>query len=266
MSRFPDTVARLTPYEVGIPGREFARERFGAIREEAGARGVDAGDPEAFVQLGEVGRTLRILQGEERGGDALRSLSSFLFHSFHFHEAGERLTLLSTDLSRFLVGSRADGEGWEGELVDRAGYLQLPARLFWSHPEPDGPAEDIDGIFWAATSDESLHLLVALGLRADRPGLSLIPLPPMPLADACAWGGARARPEGVDFQTTLPGGEIEELYSLVTAGEVLKLVARAFDYMWRRPEGLREPESTAVPDEPSRASALPFRRLVLLED
>ncbi|MEX0843041.1 MAG: hypothetical protein WD960_06605 [Gemmatimonadota bacterium] len=267
-SRFPDEVARITPYEVGIPGREFARERFGAIRDEAEGRGVDASDLEAFVQLGEVGRTLRLLQGEERGGAALRNLSSFLYHAFHFHEAGERLTLVSTELVRHLISSGEGGAGWQGKLADQSGYIQLPGRLFWSHPDPSGPAEDLDGIFWATTENDTLHLLIALGLRADRPGISLIPLPGVPLADAPAWGAARIREEGEDFRTTLPGGELDELYSLVAAGEVLKLVARVFGYVWRRPEALREPTSpdpsADPPDEVPRTSTLPFRRLVLL--
>jgi hypothetical protein len=35
---------------------------------------------------------------------------------------------------------------------------------------------------------------------------------------------------GEDFGTTLPGGELDGLYSLTASGEVLKLAARLFAY------------------------------------
>jgi len=53
------------------------------------------------------------------------------------------------------------------------------------------------------------------------------------------------RQAGPDFETTLPGGELEGLYSLETAGEALKLVARLFQYLSEVPAALtaREPAS-----------------------
>ena len=40
-----DLWARLTPYEIGIPGRAFADRAFAEIREEAESRGTDLMDP-----------------------------------------------------------------------------------------------------------------------------------------------------------------------------------------------------------------------------
>lgn len=268
-----DAWARLTPYEVGIPGREFADTNFKAIRDEAEGRDVDLSDPGAFLLLGEVGRVLREIQGGERGGEAIHRFGAFLFHAFHFHEAGEPVLLLATAATRYLVEGRsaerdtADRrwEPWSGRVPAPAGYIQLPRHLVWSHPDPEGPAEDLDGVFWTRAAGDSLALLAALGIRSDRPGLSVIPLPPVPLADASAWTRMEAR--GTDFETTLPGGELDELYSVVTAGELLKLVARVFQYLDAVPESLGAVETSPRPDEVddalrgTRPSFLPFRRI-----
>jgi hypothetical protein len=262
-----DAWARLTPYEVGIPGREFARTTFEAIREEAEARGVDPSDPGAFLLLGEVGRAIREIQGEERGGDVLHRFGAFLFHAFHFHEAGELVLLAETEVVRRLVEEEAEEGDWSGALPGDAGYLQLPRHLVWAHPDPEGPAEDLDGILWARSADDTLSLMPAFGIRTDRPGLSIVPLPTVSLADAADWPGARARVEGTDFETTLPGGELDRLYSVVTAGEVLKLVSRAFAFVHAAPECLGATESAPRPDEVrdlprgTRPSFLPFRRI-----
>jgi hypothetical protein len=268
-----DIWARVTPYEVGIPGREFAEENFTAIQEEVEGREADATDPGGFLLLGQVGRVLKEIQGEERGGEALHRFGSFLFHAFHFHRAGELLLLAETPTVRRVVRGETEVEGWAGELPADAGYLQFPRHLIWSHPDPEGPAEDLDGVFWTRASGDSLSLMAAAGLRADRPGLSVVPLPPVPLADAGRWPSARVREEGEgeDFATTLPGGELEELYSVVRAGEILKLVARIFAFMNQVPESLGASEQAPHPDDlvepPSgrmagvRPTLLPFRRI-----
>ncbi len=267
------TWARLTPYEVGIPGRAFADENFEAIREEAEVRGVDPTDPGAFLMLGQVGRVLGELQGGERGADALQRFGAFLFHAFHFHRAGEPLFLLGTDTVRELAEGEPAAAEWSGELPSDAGYLQLPRHLVWSHPDPEAPPEDLDGIFWTRSAGETLSLMPALGVRPDRPGISVVPLPPLSLADAGGWLGARAREEGQgeDFETTLPGGELDRLYSVVTVGEVLKLAARVLHRIHTRPELVGSEERAPHPDELAgeegagaqrvRPSLLPFRRI-----
>ncbi|TVR62956.1 MAG: hypothetical protein EA422_10310 [Gemmatimonadales bacterium] len=273
-----DVWARMTPYEVGIPGREFAEANFPAIRREAEARKVDDTDPGAFLLLGEVGRTLKEIQGEERGGEALHQFGAFLFHAYHFHGAGEPLLLVETEALREAIHHEGSPDGgdarlWEGELPAHAGYLQLPRHLVWSHPDPEGPAEDVDGVFWTRSSGGSLSLLAALGIRGDRPGLSVVPLPPVPLADAPRWPAApvRAEGEGPDFATTLPGGELDGLYSVIRAGEVLKLVARVMAHVHAHPGVLGATERAPHPRDAgatatgrmagARPSLLPYRRI-----
>ena len=300
-----DAWARTTPYEIGIPGRDFAEENFAAIRREAEARGVDETDPGAFLLLGEVGRTLKEIQGEERGGEALHQFGAFLFHAYHFHQAGEPLLLVETEALREVLDDAGvttpeagnapgvgggetgpgeeggddgqadpgDAEGWGGELPAAAGYLQLPRHLVWSHPDPEGPAEDLDGVFWAHSTGGSLSLLAALGIRGDRPGLSVVPLPPVPLTDAPRWPRTPVRQEGEgpDFATTLPGGELDGLYSLVRAGELLKLVARVMAHLHANPAVLGAAERAPHPRDAAevatgrmagaRPSLLPYRRI-----
>ena len=269
-----DAWARMTPYELGIPGREFADTNFAAIRREAEARQVDDSDPGAFLLLGEVGRTLKEIQGEERGGEALHQFGAFLFHAYHFHRAGELVLLVETEAVRQALHHDHRNPGlWEGELPAHAGYLQLPRHLVWSHPDPDGPAEDMDGVFWVRSTGESLSLLAGLGIRGDRPGLSVVPLPPVPLADAAHWHTAPVREEGEgsDFATTLPGGELDGLYSVIRAGEVLKLVARIMAHLHAHPSVLGATERAPHPRDAgatatgrmagARPSLLPYRRI-----
>lgn len=262
-----DAWARLTPYELGIPGRDFAEGAFAAIREEAAGRGVDPADPGAFLQLGEVGRVLREIQGGERGGASIERFAAFVFHAYHFHRGGERLFLMGTDRARALVDPPYEGASWSGDLPSEAGYLQLPHQLFWSHPDPQGAAEPIDGVFWVRGAGDTISLLVALGLRGNRPGLSVMELPPLPLAEATHWVTGGTREEGADFETTLPGGDLDRLYSVVTLGEVLTLIGRAFAHLAQAPESLgseeRAPRADVHGSEATgpRPTLLPFRRI-----
>ena len=262
-----DLWARLTPYEIGIPGRAFADRAFAEIREEAESRGTDLMDPGAFILLGQVGLRIREIQGDERGGDVIHRFGAFLFHAFHFHGAGEPLYLLGESIARELLARSFESSSWSGELPAEAGYLQLPRHLFWSSPGMDDHAEPLDGVFWVRSFGETLSLLVALGVRSDRPGISVTELPPVALSNARTWLTDKVRAEGGDFSTTLPGGELDQLYSIGTLGEVLKLVGRSFAYLSGAPKALGPEEAAPRPQELEVAagsptpSLLPFRRI-----
>jgi hypothetical protein len=134
----------------------------------------------------------------------------------------------------------------------------------------------VDGFFWTAATDGTLHLLLAVGIREGRPGLAVVPVAEAPLSEAASWLAARVRAEGEDFRTTLPGGELEGLYSLTAAGEALKLAARLFAYEHAVPAAVEkhmppsdghdgaerhaEGEGADGGPEPSR---LPYRKVVL---
>ncbi|TVP76023.1 MAG: hypothetical protein EA352_06645 [Gemmatimonadales bacterium] len=261
-----DDLVRTTPFEVGVPGGDFAEEEFRAIEEEVESRGADPRDPAGFLLLGQVGRLVRELRGEESGAEALHSFGAFLFHAWHFQRAGRPLYLLETQATRYLVESNPVPREWDRSLPHDAGYLQLPRHLFWTRPDPEGPAEALDGIFWVRTGGaasgggDNLSLLLVAGMRRDRDGFSVVPLPPVPMADAPTWLEMTAREEGPDFESTLPGGELERLYSLETTGEVLKLVARALGYMATVPGAVTDPVSSGGEEG---ASALEARRIRL---
>jgi hypothetical protein len=258
--------ARITPYEVGIPGREFATRVFADIRAEAAARSVDPTDPGAFLLLGEVGRAIREIQGDGHGGDSVRYMGAFLFHCLHFSVAGEPLFVLEEEAARHLVRA-SELMGWTGDVPAAAGYLQLPRHLFWSEAGAATAPEPLDGVFWTRSSEDTLSLLVALGMREGRPGLSLVEVPPASMEAVRQWPNVAVREGGPDFETTLPGGELGGLYSISTVGEVQKLLGRVFSYLAASPSTLggeeRTPKEARGGVGPVSLSALPYRRIVV---
>jgi hypothetical protein len=64
-------------------------------------------------------------------------------------------------------------------------------------------------------------------VRPDRPGFSVVPAGGV-LDDVPHWAAVDARPGGRDFETTLPGGEMDRLYSVETTAELLKLASLCF--------------------------------------
>ncbi len=260
---FHDAYARLTPFELAFPDAEAARSLADEIVWEAGARGTDVGDPGAFGMLGSVNAVMRALGTSGDSAEAILLCAALVFHAFHFERAGAPLWLVETRLARALVGGRAEA-GARPAAPAPAGYAQLPRNLFWIHAAPAGPAEAVDGFFWALSGTGLLSVLIAAGMREGRPGLSVVPLPEAPLAEAGEWMAATAREDGRDFATTLPGGELDGLYSLTTAGEGLKLVARLFAWLCAHAGDATsgEPGPSGATPAPSR---LAYRRITLLQ-
>jgi hypothetical protein len=243
--------ARPTPFALGLPDERWIDERFAAIAEEAAARGSDLADPGSFLLLAQVGASLDDLrEGRGEGASSPESFHSFglfLFHAFHLFGAGRReeaadapvprglLLDVEPAMARYLVEASPQApSGWTGALPGAAGYLRLPRNLFWTRPAgEDGTPEALDGVAWTqahgSAARSELALLAVAGIVRERPGFSVLPVPPVPVAEASAWITGTGRPPGggADFETTLPGGELGRLYSIETAGELLKLTARA---------------------------------------
>jgi hypothetical protein len=263
-----DSYARTTPFELLLPTEGFAEEWFPKIREEAEGRGGSLQDPESFLLLGEAAMALREIRGEDDPPELMQQHGALLFQAFHFFEAGMPLYLLDTEVVRYVVG-KGPGEGeWSPTLPGRAGYLQLPHHLIWTVGGEDEPPESLDGIFWSAPEGDDISLLIVMGIRKDRPGLAVVPLPMLPLTAASPWVSMSARPDGEDFQSSLPGAELEGLYSVASGAEALKLAMRIFWYLDSVPGSL----SDGVGDgeggeggsaEGPKASALPYRRVVV---
>ena len=258
-----DSYARTTPYELLLPTEGFAEEWFPKIREEAEGRGGSLALAESFVLLAEAALALREIRGEEDAPELIQQHGALLFHAFHFHEGGEPLYLIETAVVRFLVENGPEEGEWEPKLPGKAGYLQLPQHLFWTAGEDGDAPESLDGIFWSAPDGESVTLLVVMGIRKDRSGLAVVPLPNLPLSAAAPWASMAVRPDGDDFQSSLPGAEMEGLYSLASGAEALKLAMRVLWYLDVFPGRVtagQGPESEAEGDP--APSQLPYRRVI----
>ncbi|MDE0075187.1 MAG: hypothetical protein OXR82_12320 [Gammaproteobacteria bacterium] len=277
--RIHDRYARVTPYEMALPGRAFAEERFELIRDEADRRGVDIWDPGAFSMLEQSRRAIGDIRVEDDNPVLFVQYGVILFHAFHFWSAGEHLYLLGNEAAHQVTraGLRSGPNDWDFAAPSRAGYVQLPHYLFWARPEAGGPAEALDGFFWVLTPAHRLHLMVASGMRADRPGLGVMPVPEIPGEEASRWAAANVRERGDDFASTLPGGE--DLCSIETLGEVVKLAGRLFWQLERGSLRAGAPtkggdggsgpsERDADPATSSRAplaSTLPWRPIITAE-
>lgn len=237
---------RLTPYDLAFGQDHVDDKLFPPIAEEARARDLPLHDPDRFVFLGAVGRLLRAIAGgaEERKespraeasgdqdmGAAMRQHGRLLFHAFH-HWQGERRTLsIDEEPLRWLLDDVTSVGDWRLTAPSPAGYIQLPRNLVWAAPAEGMRPEPADGFFWTLLREgpTELHVLLCLGVREDRPGFSIIPVTGVP-DDEPHWAGYEARPGGRDFETTIPGGDLDRLYSIETPAEILKLASLCF---WR---------------------------------
>jgi hypothetical protein len=267
-----DEYARLTPIEVAFPDRTVLGELSAAVGKEAERRGVDDTTPEAFMTLSVVAELARTMRGPDASPESTVPFAMLLYHGAHFVRAGSPLYLIGTGATRELV-SAAPEHGVPTAPVT-AGYLQLPQHLVWTRASRSGGSaapESVDGVHWTLSGSGILHALPVSGLLPDRPGFGALPLPPAPIADAHQWLDAAVRASGDDFASSLPGGELDQLYEVEAAGEVLKLLARFF-VLLDSAAGLLEPCPGPEPSGPGaaehsagspRPSALPYTRVSL---
>jgi hypothetical protein len=239
--------ARLTPYELVFTEGDFESRVFPKIRSEAEAQAVDASRRERFDFLSTAGDVVREVTPPDAPPDALEQYRALLFHAYHFWAEGKRLYALDQAVARYLVETAPNLDGWEFAMPGSSVYLQLPSNLFWSSISPDTPPEPVDGFFVTVSEvpdplgspAEILEVLLVLGIRRSRAGFSVIPLVTETGEGIAEAWDTEGRPEG-DFANMLPGGEMAGLYSMLTTGEVLKLVGRAFWYIDAFPDGLVE--------------------------
>jgi hypothetical protein len=255
-----DDFARLTPYEIAFPDDEALERLVADVREEASSRGVDPGRPGVFLTLGSVDDFARRLQDPREAGEAIHRYGALLFHAVHFVAAGRPLYLLGTAAARHLVEVAPEGQPLP---PTGSGYLQLPQHLMWKGGAEGGPPESIDGIFWFASDAGELHVLPITGILPDQPGFSASPLPEAPLRDAAGWLEAGMREGDEDYASSIPGHELDGLYAVETAGEVLKLLARFFAYLQVAPGAGAEGRAEAAGGGP-RPSTLPYTRVELV--
>lgn len=257
-----DTYARITPFELLLPEEDFADRRFPLIRKEAEERKVSLADPERFALLSEAGSVLRKVRGEDENPQSIHQTGILLFHAFHFWDQGSPFFLVATEVVRYLVSSGPARGGWETALPGPAGYVQLPQHLVWVLGGEDTQPESVDGFFWSAPDGENISLLVSMGIRRDRPGLGVVPLPTLPLSVAGEWASTKVRLDGRDFESSLPGADQENLYSISAGAEAVKLAMRLFWYLDEVPASVTGGSGMDDPGGP-RPSSLEARRVVL---
>lgn len=262
-----DAFARRTPYERTLPDDGFPARHFDALEAEAVERGVTLADPGVFAMLTAAVRALDELRPPGEADDEVTTrLAAVLFHAYHHHRAGRPLLLARAPVVRYLVGDAApsDPDAAAGPGIPPSAYVQLPQHLVWTRAEEHDRPRSLDGFFWTAPGDGSLHLLAVAGLLEDRPGFTVIPLPGVPLDDAPVWARTTMRPDGdPDYATDLPGAEIEGLYEVRTAGELLKLGARLDAYLRRFPDSARDAPSPPDDGQGPKPSALRHRVVTL---
>jgi hypothetical protein len=251
-----DAYARVTPYEVAFPDPARLDALAAAVDEEGKQRGADPAELDRFLALTAVGDFLAELHGEEIPRVALLEHGTLAFQVLHFRRAGTPVLLLSAQAVRHIVAAPAGGLP---QPPSAAGYLQLPQHLFWVSGERTAP-ESVDGAFWTVAARERLHVLPVTGMRPDRPGFGTLTVPDAPLAHAADWLHATGREGGGDFESDLPGAQLDRLYAIRSVGEILKLMARSFAYVAERPGTPgRPPEVIAAGAPPP--SRLPFVRV-----
>ena len=230
-----DDSVRLSPYELLFPEAGFPDERFPAIEEEAEERGVDTGNPAAFVMLGSVQGIMADLREDDADPQAAHDHGGVLFFAYRMWRAGPSVTPVHADTLRELLSSppadpsTADDD-WTAALAEQAGYIRLPRHLLWLEEDPP---ESVDGVFWAADRTGVINLALVTGVRPDRPGYGIVPVPPQPLATLPGWAAGPAREGGGDFTTALPGAELDGLFGLRTPAEVFKLAALLLRHLTR---------------------------------
>lgn len=228
----PGTEDRQDPYDLVFGAEAMDDRLFPPIAEEAEAREQPLDDPDRFLFLSSVGKLLHaIAGGTEDAEDAVKQYGRLLFHAFHFWRARKPTERLEEDTVRWLLDDVSSVGDWSLRPPASSGYLRLPRNLIWARPAPELRPEPVDGFFWTRVEPEDepgrLHVLLVLGVRPDRAGFSVVPATGV-LDDEPHWAELDARPDGDDFETTIPGGEMDELYSIETAAEVLKLASLCF--------------------------------------
>ncbi|NNM32391.1 MAG: hypothetical protein HKO53_04970 [Gemmatimonadetes bacterium] len=221
-----EAYARVTPYELLQPDEGWLEQHFPSVADEARQRGTDPWNPAAFAMLGAVGAAVGDLSPEDvaPGGD--HGLA--VYFTYHIWNTGADLAFATTDAVRTAVSGVSSGTETVGQdswaaFVGRAGYVQLPQHLVWLESDGEDGPESIDGLFWAASPRQVLQVALVAGIRPDRPGFVLVPVPPQPLLELDGWRGEPAREGGGDFQSDLPGAELEGLLGLKTPAEAIKL-------------------------------------------
>ena len=235
--------ARLTPYELILEPLE--RDEFPAIRAEGEQRGSDVHRRDQFLLLGHAGATLDQMVSEDADPESLDEYGELLYQGFEFWSYGRRLYSFENEVTTLLTEPDYEIGDWIF-AAPPACYLQFPYQKLWARVSADAPYEPLDGVFVVAANteeraDSGVHVRVqmVLGLRPDRPGVSLVSyrddLDPLRIAMRAEhpW-----RADDAPFANAIPGGERMGYRTLATRSELEALVIRALHYLDTHPDRL----------------------------
>jgi hypothetical protein len=227
---------RPTPWDVvfAVPG--FDEARFAVLQAQAESFGATRASE--LLLLPAAGELLRELlpggDGDAPHGEVVAQVGALLFHAFRFWLHGRTVLPVPEAALRPALQRTTPTGPWRFRTPGPAGYVQLPQHLLWARVAPDAAAEPADGFFWSAPSAgeaagaEQLDLLLVLGVRRGRPGVSLVDASLEGTPELQHWCDVDARPGGTDFENVLPGGELQGYHALTTHAEVLKLASLCF--------------------------------------
>lgn len=252
--------ARLTPYELILQPLED--DVFPGIRAEAEQRGRDALEHDDFLLLGLVGATLSSMIADDAPAEAVDQYGELFWQGYRFWTSGRRFYTFGESITASLLASTYDMDAWQLAAPPSC-YLQFPNQRLWARVAPNAPFEPVDGCFVTANDSSSEHgthvdvrVLLVLGLRPERPGISLVfdrielDARDAPERAAQAWSDAEPA-----FATSLPGGERRGLRVVATRAELETLVLRALHALDARPKLLvAHSARESPPDDGSRLS------------
>ncbi|HEU4564374.1 MAG TPA: hypothetical protein VFS05_06995 [Gemmatimonadaceae bacterium] len=254
------TPARATPYELILEPIE--QSAWPAIREEAEHRGVDTRRRDRFVLLGHVGATLQDMVPDDAPADAIEEYADLLYHGYQFWSYGRRLYVVDGERAEAFAAPEAELGSWI-LAAPPACYIQLPYQRFWARVTTEAPYEPVDGFFVVVDDTEPapgagahMRILLILGLRADRPGISLVSYRTDLEPESAAERARRPwREDAEPFASTIPGGERRGIHTIATTSELEALVLRILAYLDRNPDRLiaHEPKG-----EEAGKSRLPY--------
>lgn len=216
-------MSRLTPFEHLFAS--WGDAPFARIRDEGAAAGVDTSDRAQFASLPAVQEALTQLEvpdliaAEPMAGPAYLHL---FYATYRFWVAGQ--PLVSLDRAALETALSRDDPVTAPMLPHTACYLQLPLTHVWAPVDSEHPHEPLDGVFVARRADGGEYSVVAvLGLHPEREGFSQVAL----LAAPDDFPAARAAARTPPFTPVLEGGDRAGIRSVVSAAELLLLVALA---------------------------------------
>jgi hypothetical protein len=251
--------ARITPYELILEPLE--RDDFAAIRAEGEQRGSDVHRRDQFLLLGHAGAALGEMVADDADPASLDEYGELLYQGYQFWTYGRRLYSFDEAVTEKLTAPDYDIGDWI-LAGPPASYLQFPYQRLWARVAAESPYEPLDGIFAVAAetleqADSGVHLRahMVLGLRPDRPGVSLVSYrDDIDPEKAAARAEHPWRAEGVAYANAIPGGERMGYRTLATTSELEALVIRAFHYLDTHPDRLER-----VTDESGEdATHLPY--------